>query len=87
MLTTEYKTWLADLKQFIRNSQIKVNTQLLKVCWKLGKDLMHEFPSMKGFSVSNLKLCKLKLKVEPFSPAPLADNLPSTDQIKNSFEV
>lgn len=35
MLTTEYKTWQADLKQFIRNSQIKaaakVNTQLLKI--------------------------------------------------------
>lgn len=81
MLTPEYKTWLADIKQYIRNSQIKaavkVNTELLKVYWRLGKDiseqyvatygsnfyntlsrdLMHDFPNMKGFSSSNLRFC------------------------------
>lgn len=83
MLSQEYRNWLADIKQYIRSSQIKaavkVNTELLKVYWRLGqdiaarystatygsdffntlsRDLMHEFPSMKGFSASNLRYCE-----------------------------
>ena len=82
MLTPDYKKWLTDIKQYIRQSQIKaaikVNNELIKVYWRLGKDiaeryvpvygsdfyntlsrdLMHEFPSMKGFSVTNLKFCR-----------------------------
>ena len=83
MLSREYRHWLADIKQFIRNSQIKaavkVNTELIRVYWRLGqdiaeryaaatygsdffntlsRDLMHEFPAMKGFSSANLKFCR-----------------------------
>ena len=75
----EYKQWLVDLKKKIRQSQIKaavkVNTELLRLYWDLGrdivsrqmetawgsgffeqlsKDIMFEFPDMKGFSVRNL---------------------------------
>jgi len=76
----EYKSWLADIKARVRNAQIKaalsVNTELLKLYWSIGadivarqknakwgdsfllrlsKDLMSEFPDMKGFSERNLK--------------------------------
>ena len=76
----EYKVWLADIKARVRSAQIKaalsVNTELLKLYWSIGadivarqknakwgdrflvrisKDLMSEFPDMKGFSERNLK--------------------------------
>lgn len=76
----EYKVWLADIKTRVRGAQIKaassVNTELLKLYWSMGKDivdrqknakwgdslllrlskdLMAEFPDMKGFSERNLK--------------------------------
>ena len=76
----EYKVWLADIKTRVRGAQIKaassVNTELLKLYWSMGKDivdrqknakwgdslllrlskdLMVEFPDMKGFSERNLK--------------------------------
>ncbi|MFH1440419.1 MAG: PDDEXK nuclease domain-containing protein [Candidatus Omnitrophota bacterium] len=76
----EYKVWLADIKARVRSSQIKaalsVNTELLKLYWSMGenivirqkntkwgdslllrlsRDLMAEFPEMKGFSERNLK--------------------------------
>ncbi|MBI1883188.1 MAG: DUF1016 domain-containing protein [Chlamydiae bacterium] len=76
----EYKSWLADVKERVRSAQIKaavsVNTELLRLYWELGadivvrqksakwgdslllrlsKDLMAEFPDMKGFSERNLK--------------------------------
>jgi len=81
--TNEYRQWLVDLKQRIRQSQIKaavrINTELLRFYWDLGhdivvrqmeaawgsrffeqlsKDLMREFPGMKGFSSTNIKYCK-----------------------------
>jgi hypothetical protein len=80
---SEYKQWLGELKQRIRQSQIKaairVNNELLRLYWDLGhdivvrqmdaawgsgffeqlsKELMHEFPDMKGFSTSNLYYIK-----------------------------
>ena len=76
----EYKVWLTDIKARVRSAQIKaalnVNTELLKLYWSIGadivarqksakwgdslllrlsKDLMAEFPDMKGFSERNLK--------------------------------
>jgi predicted nuclease of restriction endonuclease-like (RecB) superfamily len=81
-LTTfsEYKNWLAELKQRLLTVQVKaavaVNGELLRFYWQLGadivskqadsswgsglisrlsRDLMAEFPDMKGFSSSNLK--------------------------------
>lgn len=82
-VTKEYKTWLAELKQKVRNAQlkaaVKVNSEMLLFYWDLGadivakqanakwgegflaqlsKDLMSEFPEMKGFSLSNLKYIK-----------------------------
>lgn len=78
-----YKTWLADLKNKVRNVQIKaavkVNTELVTLYWELGadivskqaetkwgegflpqlsRDLIAEFPEIKGFSLSNLKYIK-----------------------------
>ncbi len=79
----EYKVWLSSIKAKIQSAQIKaassVNTELLKLYWNIGadivtrqkaakwgdglllrlsKDLMMEFPDMKGFSLSNLKYIK-----------------------------
>ncbi len=82
-LDKEYKQWLIDLKKRIQQSQIKaavkVNTEMLRLYWDLGrdivarqmeatwgkgffkqlsKDLLLEFPEMKGFSTSNLYYIK-----------------------------
>ena len=39
----EYKSWIIELKQKIRRCQIKaaikVNTELLKLYWQMGKDI------------------------------------------------
>ena len=39
-----YRQWLIDLKQKIRKSQIKaaikVNTELLRLYWNLGRDIV-----------------------------------------------
>lgn len=78
----DYKNWLVELKQKIRNSQLSatlaVNAELIMLYWDLGKqivekqeeakwgssflkdlskDLKKEFPSIKGFSLTNLKYC------------------------------
>lgn len=83
VLTKEYKLWLAELKQKVRNVQlkaaVKVNAEMLSFYWELGadivakqakakwgdglidqlsKDLMAEFPDIKGFSRSNLMYIK-----------------------------
>ena len=77
---SEFKSWVSQLKQDIRSAQIraaiKVNTELLRLYWRMGADiyekqksaswgdgwlkelsreLMTEFPDMKGFSHRNLK--------------------------------
>lgn len=40
----QYKIWLADLKNKVRNAQIKaavkVNTELLILYWELGADIV-----------------------------------------------
>ncbi|MGB1316014.1 MAG: DUF1016 N-terminal domain-containing protein, partial [Chitinophagales bacterium] len=79
----DYKNWLVELKQKIRNSQLSatlaVNAELIMLYWDLGKqivekqeeakwgsgfledlskDLKKEFPSIKGFSATNLRYCK-----------------------------
>lgn len=79
----DYKNWLVELKQKIRNSQLSaslaVNAELIMLYWDLGKqivekqeeakwgsgfledlskDLKKEFPSIKGFSPTNLRYCK-----------------------------
>ncbi len=79
----EYKAWLKDFKQKVRQAQLKaavsVNTALLEFYWELGadiieqqknaswgsgflkqlsKDLMAEFPDMKGFSEANLSFIR-----------------------------
>lgn len=76
----EFKSWVSQLKKDIRSAQvkaaIKVNTELLRLYWRMGSDicekqksatwgdgwlkelsreLMAEFPDMKGFSHRNLK--------------------------------
>jgi predicted nuclease of restriction endonuclease-like (RecB) superfamily len=84
-LTTDkhYRQWLINIKQRIRQSQLKaataVNAALLEFYWNLGadivekqkhtawgsgflkqlsRDLMAEFPAMKGFSLNNLQYIK-----------------------------
>ncbi len=81
--TKEYKVWLKDLKQKVRQAQlkaaVKVNSALLEFYWELGgdivekqknaswgsgflkqlsKDLITEFPDMKGFSEANLSFIR-----------------------------
>ena len=76
----EFKSWVSQLKKDIRCAQvkaaIKVNTELLRLYWRMGADicekqksatwgdgwlkelsreLMAEFPNMKGFSYRNLR--------------------------------
>ena len=40
----EYKVWIADIKARVRNAQIKaalsVNTELLKLYWSIGADIV-----------------------------------------------
>ena len=80
---SDFKNWVSRLKQDIRSAQIKaaikVNTELLRLYWRMGADicekqksaswgdgwlkelsreLMDEFPDMKGFSHRNLKYIK-----------------------------
>lgn len=77
---SEFKSWVSQLKKDIRSAQIKaaikVNTELLRLYWRMGADicekqksvswgdgwlkdlsreLMAEFPDMKGFSYRNLR--------------------------------
>ena len=77
---SDFKSWVSQLKQDIRSVQvkaaIKVNTELLRLYWRMGADicekqksaswgdgwlkelsreLMEEFPEMKGLSYRNLK--------------------------------
>lgn len=44
IITSEYKDWIGDLKQRIRQSQIKaavkVNTELLQLYWQLGGEIV-----------------------------------------------
>lgn len=46
MITSEYKNWIGELKQRIRQSQIKaavrVNTELLQLYWQLGSEIMEK---------------------------------------------
>ncbi len=83
MLDKEYISFLSDIKNKIKQAQIKaaikVNEELLRLYWdiakmivakqkeskwgdgiieKISKDLKKEFPSLKGFSVRNLKYMK-----------------------------
>ena len=76
----DFKSWVSQLKQDIRSAQIKaaikVNTELLRLYWRMGADicekqksaswgdgwlkelsreLMTEFPDMKGLSHRNLQ--------------------------------
>ena len=77
---SDFKNWVSRLKQDIRSAQfkaaIKVNTEFLRLYWRMGADicekqksaswgdgwlkelsreLMDEFPDMKGFSYRNLR--------------------------------
>ena len=77
---SDFKSWVSQLKQDIRSAQIraaiKVNTELLRLYWRMGaaicekqksaswgdgwlkelsRELMDEFPDMKGFSYRNLR--------------------------------
>lgn len=77
---SDFKSWVSQLKKDIRGAQIraaiKVNTELLRLYWRMGTDickkqesaswgdgwlkelsreLMAEFPDMKGFSYRNLR--------------------------------
>lgn len=49
--TTEYFSWIVDLKKRYRATQIKaaisVNTALLEFYWSLGKDISEKYPGKK----------------------------------------
>ena len=80
---SEFKNWVSQLKKDIRSAQvkaaIKVNTELLRLYWRMGADickkqklaswgdgwlkelsreLMAEFPDMKGFSYRILRFIR-----------------------------
>lgn len=79
----QFEKWISDIKNRVRQSQlkaaVKVNKELLHLYWDLGKDIVtkeaeavwgsgfyqtmsaalkEEFPSLSGFSVTNLKYMK-----------------------------
>lgn len=106
-LSSDYRSWLTDLKAKIRSTQLKaaiaVNSALIEFYWELGKhiaeketvwgskfletlssDLQKEFPEMKGFSVSNLKTCKLFYNY--FSSQLVNQNKPISSQPVNQLE-
>lgn len=83
LTSTEYRNWLASIKERIQSAQVRaalhVNAELIELYWALGaeitamektanwgdklidnltKDLMSEYPGLKGFSKSNLKYIK-----------------------------
>ncbi|TAL68759.1 MAG: DUF1016 domain-containing protein [Bacteroidetes bacterium] len=107
---SDYNKLLKDIKDRVRNSQIKaavrVNSELILMYWDLGKtivqkqketnwgdgfveqlskDLIKEFPEMKGFSETNLKYIKLFFhfySTSEFSPQ-LVDQI-SNHMIQNN---
>ena len=46
IIQSEYKSWIGELKQRIRQSQIKaavrVNTELLRLYWEMGRDIVEK---------------------------------------------
>ena len=54
-----------ELGKMIAEKQTAWGTQFLE---RLSKDLQAEFPEMKGFSVTNLKYCKLFFNYFPIRP-------------------
>jgi predicted nuclease of restriction endonuclease-like (RecB) superfamily len=121
IIDNDYFITLNEIKEKIRNSQIKatisVNKELIKLYLNIGKiivdkqknsnwgdsiisilskDLMSEFPNMKGFSRSNLfnmrkfYLCysSFDLKVQQLvGQLPWGHNIILIDKIKNKTEI
>ena len=50
-----YKNWITDIKSRIRQSQIKaairVNTEMLRLYWDLGKEIVVKKPTQYGAAV------------------------------------
>ncbi len=90
-LTSDYASWLKELKGKIRRAQVKASlaasSVLIDFYFELGKsisekdivwgskfleqlsrDLKMEFPDMQGFSVTNLKYCRLFYKYIAIRP-------------------
>jgi predicted nuclease of restriction endonuclease-like (RecB) superfamily len=65
-----------ELGKMINEKQTRWGTQFLET---LSKDLHDEFPEMKGFSVTNLKYCKLFYNYLPFRPQ-VGDELQNTNR-------
>ena len=64
ILDKEYKEWVKDLALRYRNSQIKaavkVNTEMLKFYWELGKDIVELHAEKRWgdcYILRHLKLC------------------------------
>ena len=72
---TDYKDWLQDLKRKIQQSQIKaaiqVNSELLRLYWQIGKDIVEKQAQAKwgdGFlQTLSADLCKEFLTMKGFS--------------------
>ena len=51
LISSEYKSWLTDLKQQIKNTQIKaavtVNSQLIMLYWDLGRQIVEKHDKAK----------------------------------------
>lgn len=78
-LAKDYKQWLSEIKQHIRQSQIKaavrVNTELLRLYWHLGKEIAERRAEAKwGNGFFNTLSCDLKADfpdMQGFSPTNL----------------
>lgn len=50
-MTDEYKTWIDTVKNTIKQSQIKasvkINYELIDLCWNLGKEIVEKKVSAK----------------------------------------
>lgn len=67
IITTEYKSWISDLKQRYRKAQsraaIKVNTEMLSFYWSLGRDIC-KLSSTAKYGDGLLKNITLDLQAE-----------------------
>ena len=82
IITSEYKNWIGELKQRIRQSQIKaavrVNTELLQLLIRNTIQLRHSLCRNWGMRIANNLLAKLALQLGNENRAQVVPQLAET---------